>query len=77
MTRSKKPEAPPQDLSARLLLSFTDLKAIGIPYHRSYLYRMIKDKKFPKPIRLGEGRVAFPRDHILAYINNKIKDAEV
>jgi prophage regulatory protein len=50
------------------LLSFDDLRLFGISYTRAHLYRLINAKKFPKPVRLGEARVAFVREDIEAWI---------
>jgi prophage regulatory protein len=50
------------------LLSFDDLRLFGIRYSRAHLYRLIKAGSFPQPVRLGEARVAFVRDEIVAWI---------
>lgn len=34
-------------------LSFKDLKGKGIPFHRVSLNRLVKEKKFPKPFKIG------------------------
>ncbi len=41
------------------VLSYSDLKVKGIPFSKVWLGQLVKDGKFPKPIRLGENRVAF------------------
>jgi prophage regulatory protein len=39
------------------LLTTKDLKAEkGIAYHRAHIFRMVKEGKFPRPIKLGLGR---------------------
>ena len=53
---------------AQDLLSFDDLRLFGIRYSRGHLYRLIKAKKFPQPVRLGEARVAFAREAIVEHI---------
>lgn len=54
------------------LVGFDDLRSLGITYTRSHLYRLIAAGKFAKPIRLGENRVAFVKDEIDAWINERI-----
>jgi prophage regulatory protein len=41
------------------LLSREELKARGISYSRAQLYRKVKDGSFPRPVRLGENKVAW------------------
>jgi prophage regulatory protein len=54
------------------LLSFDDLKARGINYSRSQLYRKAKAGTFPKPIRLGENRSAFHEDEVEAWLQERL-----
>jgi prophage regulatory protein len=51
-----------------VLLSREDLKARGISYSRAQLYRKVKDKTFPAPVRLGENKVAWVSSEIDAWI---------
>lgn len=37
------------------LLSFSDLKAKGIPFTRQHLHRLIRTGCFPPPLKLGVG----------------------
>ena len=53
----------------RLLLSREDLKALGIPYSKSQLYRRMKEGSFPRAVKLGGSRIAWRRDKIVAWIN--------
>jgi len=39
----------------KLLLSYRDLRAIGIQYSRCHINRLVDKGVFPKPIRLGGG----------------------
>ena len=41
------------------VLSMDELKDRGIPYSKSHLWRRISAGTFPKPIWLGENRIAF------------------
>jgi len=38
------------------LIDENALKGKGIPYHRVHLDRLAQRGKFPKPVKLGEGR---------------------
>ena len=58
------------------LLSFDDLPSKGVPYSRPHLYRLIKMGKFPRPVKLGENRVAFVEAEIDSYIESKIAERD-
>jgi prophage regulatory protein len=53
---------------APILLSREDLKARGISYSRAQIYRKVKDGSFPKPVKLGENKVAWLATEIDAWI---------
>jgi prophage regulatory protein len=46
-------------MPAPILLSPDDLKARGIRYSRAQIWRKVKEKTFPPPVRLGENRIAW------------------
>jgi prophage regulatory protein len=50
------------------LLSREDLKTRGISDSRAQLYRKVKDKTFPPPVRLGENKIAWLSTEIDAWI---------
>jgi prophage regulatory protein len=52
----------------KLLLSHDDLKARGITYSRASIYRKIRDKTFPAPVKLGENKIAWLSTEIDAWI---------
>jgi prophage regulatory protein len=52
-----------------VLLSHDDLKARGITYSRASIYRKIKDKTFPAPVKLGENKIAWLASEIDAWID--------
>lgn len=52
------------------LLTISQLPAIVI-YSRSQLYRMIKAGSFPRPIRLGPGRVGWRQSAVTAWLNER------
>jgi prophage regulatory protein len=54
--------------STTILLSREDLKARGIRYSRAQLWRKVKDKTFPQPVRLGENKIAWLSTEIDAWI---------
>lgn len=60
------------------LINYEGLKAKGIHYSRTQLWRLIKAKKFPAPVKVGPGRNAWVDTEIDAYIEEKIaeRDAE-
>jgi len=45
-------------------------------YSKTTLWREIRAKRFPRPIRISPGRVAFIRDQVDAWINAKMTQAE-
>lgn len=60
------------------LLSFEDLKAKGVNLSRSQIHRLVKDGKFPAPIKLSEtvnGRNSWIEEQIDAHIKSLIKRA--
>ncbi len=59
------------------LLLFPDLKAEkNIPYSRCHLRRLIKARKFPAPIVLGAGRIAWPEHIIDDHIRDLIAESD-
>lgn len=57
------------------LIPMKDLRKL-IPYSSTHIYRLIKQNKFPKPIRLGVNRVAWKSSDIEAWIEEReTKDA--
>jgi predicted DNA-binding transcriptional regulator AlpA len=53
------------------LLTYDDIKLLGIRYCRAHLYRLIKTRKFPRPVRLSAGRVAFRQEDIRQWIRSR------
>lgn len=55
----------------KLLVDWKGLKAMGIPYCRAHVYRLIEANQFPQPIKLGTSvgsRVAWAYQDILNWI---------
>jgi prophage regulatory protein len=60
------------------VLSFDELLPIkGIRYSRSHLYRLIKAKQFPQPVKLGGNCVGFLESEINEFLASKIADRAV
>jgi prophage regulatory protein len=45
-------------------------------YSKTTLWREIRAKRFPRPIRISPGRVAFIRNQVDAWLNAKMTQAE-
>ena len=59
------------------LLSMDELGPLkGISYSRPHLFRLIKAKKFPPPVKLGENRNAWPESEIDAWIEARIAERD-
>lgn len=52
-------------------LTYDDIKLLGIRYCRAHLYRLIKTGRFPRPVRLSAGRVAFRQADIRQWIESR------
>jgi predicted DNA-binding transcriptional regulator AlpA len=55
------------------LLDYAGLKAKGIGYSKPQLWRLIKAKEFPAPIKIGAARNAFVESEIDAWIESRIR----
>jgi predicted DNA-binding transcriptional regulator AlpA len=52
--REERPSAPAAGPpSGKVLLGLADLRALGIPYSRAHLHRLMHAGKFPRPVALG------------------------
>jgi prophage regulatory protein len=58
------------------LLKINELEQKGIPYSRAHIYRLIRAKKFPEPVRLGENRIAFVESEIEDWVQSKINERD-
>jgi predicted DNA-binding transcriptional regulator AlpA len=56
----------------KLLVTYKELRELGIPYSRTHLARLIAVGEFPRPIKLGTSRVAFKLAEILEWIESRI-----
>lgn len=55
------------------LLSYNDLKNFGIRYSKSHLYYLMNRNEFPRPVKLSANTIAWDRDDIQIWIDEKIK----
>jgi prophage regulatory protein len=55
------------------LISHDDLKAKGIPYSKVHLWRLEKQNRFPKRVRIGSGRYGYVEAEIDEYIDGCIE----
>jgi predicted DNA-binding transcriptional regulator AlpA len=61
----------PKAAEARVILSSTETAARFKCHVITLGRRMNADKKFPRPIRLSNGRLAWFEDEVNFYINNR------
>jgi len=52
------------------------LPSKGVTFERSWLYRLIRAGKFPKPIKLGERRIAFLEDEVDAWLAARVAERD-
>lgn len=45
---------------------------IQVGLSKSQIYRLIRSGKFPPPVRLGPNSVAWPAEHVHAWIADKV-----
>jgi len=45
----------------------------GVSFHRCHLYKLIRAGKFPKPIKLGEHRIAFVESEIDDWLRGRME----
>jgi prophage regulatory protein len=58
------------------LIDYSGLRAKGITFSKTHLWRLVKAAKFPKPVKLGEGRNAWVESEIDRYIAQKVADRD-
>jgi prophage regulatory protein len=60
-----------QQNTPRVLLRYADLKALGVLYSRSTIWRLVAAGQFPAPIKLGAATVAFFQDEVLEWVASR------
>jgi prophage regulatory protein len=58
------------------LIPMIELDEKGITYSRAHLYRLIRAKKFPVPVRLGDNRIAFVESEVDAWLEAKVAERD-
>jgi prophage regulatory protein len=60
------------------LATMKELKSrYGIPYCRQHIWRMINAGLFPRPVRLGQRRIAFICDQVEEWITKRAQASGV
>jgi len=72
--RLRTPPRSIEERKAQDFLNWKDLALFGITFHRRHLVRLIQAGKFPQPVKLGEKRVAFVREQIVAWCEARKSD---
>lgn len=58
------------------VLGYPDLKAKGIKFSRQHIHKLVRQKKFPKPFKLGD-RTNVWADYIIdQYLEEKMEAAQ-
>jgi len=58
------------------LLSIFDLKARGIRYSRSHLYRLMRDGKFPQLLKLSDNCVVLVEREVDEWVEEKLRQRD-
>jgi prophage regulatory protein len=58
------------------ILSLNDLRELGISYSRVHIYRLVKARKFPAPIKVGQNRIGWVESEIDEWLNAKIAERD-
>jgi prophage regulatory protein len=61
---------------SRRLLSYEDLPAKGINYSRAHIFRLIKQGKFPKPVKGVSKANGFVEDEIDALVEKRVAERD-
>jgi prophage regulatory protein len=58
------------------LIDFDGLKAKGIPLSKTQIWRLIRNKKFPAPIKIGALKNAWLETEIDALIQKRVEERD-
>jgi len=64
------PDPIPCNLVDRRLLSMRDVIALTT-YSRPSIYRLVAAGQFPKPLKLGDVKIAFRESEVLAWLDSR------
>jgi prophage regulatory protein len=56
-----------------VLLDLEDLRKRGIKFTRQHLHRLVRNEKFPAPVKVGENTNAWLESEIDQYVKDRIK----
>lgn len=59
------------------LLSYEELRQLGIPYSKVQLWRMAKEGTFPAPVKLGHSRRAWVEEEVNEWMVKLIQNRTV
>jgi prophage regulatory protein len=54
------------------LLDLEGLREKGIPFTRQHISRLVRGKRFPAPVKVGDNTNAWPEPEIDQYIKDRI-----
>ena len=60
----------------RLLVTKKDLKALGIPYCPAHIARLESKGLFPRRVKLGACRVAWPMQEVLNWVEERVANRD-
>jgi prophage regulatory protein len=63
-----------QQMQRRVLLSAEDLWQFGCRYSRVQLWKLVKAKQFPAPIKLSSNRNAWLLSEVLAWVEQRVAE---
>ena len=59
-----------------VVLSFPELKNLGVRFSRQHIRRLVKAGKFPAPIKIGENTNAWLESEIDRYLKDRIAERD-
>jgi prophage regulatory protein len=62
--------------NAMRLISYDDLSSKGVPYSKVQIWRLEKQKRFPKRVSIGPQRYAWVESEIDAWIAERIRERD-
>ena len=60
------------EIAVKVLDDYDDLRKRGINYSNPHLWRLERDEKFPKRVKLSAGRIAWVAEEIDDWLAQKI-----
>lgn len=63
-------------MSSSLLLDLNGIRAKGILFSRQHISRLVRENKFPRPIKVGCNTNAWLESEIDAYIRRRVEERD-